>query len=77
VAGISTGSPLEAQVSALTLDAEIWEDNRFESHCDNEGCFPSLDAAAVAVLEDLGNQLLLNKIEKVTQVDLATRIAGA
>jgi hypothetical protein len=76
VAGISASSPLEAQVSALTLDAAIREDNRFGDPFDDEGCFPSLDAAAMAALEDLDNQLLLNEIEKVTQADLADRIAG-
>jgi hypothetical protein len=76
VAGISAGLTLEAQVLALTLDAAIREDNRFDSQFNNKGCFPSLDAAAMAVLEDLDNQLLLNKIEKVTQDDLADRIAG-
>ncbi|KAA1118520.1 hypothetical protein PGTUg99_003401 [Puccinia graminis f. sp. tritici] len=76
VAGISAESPLEAQVSALTLEAAIREDNRFDSRFDDEGCFPSLDTAAIAALEDLDNQLLLNEIEKVTQADLADRIAG-
>ncbi|KAA1071695.1 hypothetical protein PGT21_016647 [Puccinia graminis f. sp. tritici] len=76
VAGISEESPLEAQVSALTLEAAIREDNRFDSQFDDKGCFPSLDTAAIAALEDLDNQLLLNEIEKVTQADLADRIAG-
>lgn len=75
MAGISTESPLEAQVLALTLDAAIREDNRFDSQFDDEGCFPSLEAVAVAALEDLDNQLLLNEIEKVMQADLADRIA--
>ncbi|KAA1129565.1 hypothetical protein PGTUg99_029430 [Puccinia graminis f. sp. tritici] len=75
VAGISTELPLEAQVSALTLDTAIREDNQFESKFDNEGYFPSLNTAALAALEDLDNQLLLNKIEKFTQADLADHIA--
>ncbi|KAA1131544.1 hypothetical protein PGTUg99_029529 [Puccinia graminis f. sp. tritici] len=76
VAGITDTTPLEAQVSALTLDAAIREDNRWDTYFDDEGCFPSLEPAAVAALEDLDSQLLANEIAKAEQADLADAIAG-
>ncbi|EFP93292.2 uncharacterized protein PGTG_19060 [Puccinia graminis f. sp. tritici CRL 75-36-700-3] len=76
VAGVTDTTPLEAQVSALTLDAAIREDNRWDTYFDDEGCFPSLEPAAVAALEDLDSQLLANEIAKAEQADLADAIAG-
>ncbi|KAA1119720.1 hypothetical protein PGT21_032527 [Puccinia graminis f. sp. tritici] len=76
VAGITDVTPLEAQVSALQLDAAIREDDRWDTYFDDEGCYPSMDPAAVAALEDLDKQLLANEIEKAEQADLADAIAG-
>ncbi|KAA1068739.1 hypothetical protein PGTUg99_036834 [Puccinia graminis f. sp. tritici] len=76
VAGIADTTPLEAQVSALTLDAAMREDGRWDTYFDDEGCFPSLEPAAVAALEDLDSQLLANEIEKAEQAALADAIAG-
>ncbi|EFP81901.2 uncharacterized protein PGTG_08150 [Puccinia graminis f. sp. tritici CRL 75-36-700-3] len=76
VAGITDTTPLEAQVSALTLDAAMQEDGRWDTYFNDEGCFPSLELAAVAALEDLDSQLLANEIEKAEQADLADAIAG-
>ncbi|EFP79084.2 uncharacterized protein PGTG_05405 [Puccinia graminis f. sp. tritici CRL 75-36-700-3] len=76
VAGVTDTTPLEAQVSVLTLDAAIREDNRWDTYFDDEGCFPSLEPAAVAALEDLNSQLLANEIAKAEQADLADAIAG-
>ncbi|EFP85487.2 uncharacterized protein PGTG_11843 [Puccinia graminis f. sp. tritici CRL 75-36-700-3] len=76
VAGITDATPLEAQVLALKLDAAMREDGRWDTYFDDEGCFPSLDPAAVAALEDLDNQLLANEIKKAEQADLAAAIAG-
>jgi hypothetical protein len=76
VAGVTDTTPLEAQVSALTLDAAMREDGRWDTYFDDEGCFPSLEPAAVAALEDLDSQLLANEIEKAEQADLADAIAG-
>ncbi|KAA1072855.1 hypothetical protein PGTUg99_020747 [Puccinia graminis f. sp. tritici] len=76
VAGITDTTPLEAQVSVLTLDAAIREDNFWDTYFDDEGCFPGLESASVAALEDLDSQLLANEIEKDEQADLADAIAG-
>ncbi|KAA1116099.1 hypothetical protein PGTUg99_034972 [Puccinia graminis f. sp. tritici] len=76
VAGITDATPLEAQVSALTLDAAVREDGRWDTYFNDEGCFPSLEPAAVAALEDLDSQLLANEIEKAEQAHLADAIAG-
>ncbi|PLW12537.1 hypothetical protein PCASD_24919 [Puccinia coronata f. sp. avenae] len=77
VAGIADVTPqLEAQVAALTVDAVIREDARWDSYFDDEGCFPDLDPAAVAALEELDEQLLANEIARAEQADLADDIAG-
>ncbi|EHS63996.1 uncharacterized protein PGTG_21927 [Puccinia graminis f. sp. tritici CRL 75-36-700-3] len=73
VAGVTDVTPLEAQVSALQLDAAIRDDGRWDTYFDDEGCYPSMEPAAVAALEDLDKQLLANEIEKA---DLADAIAG-
>ncbi|KAA1104183.1 hypothetical protein PGT21_014123 [Puccinia graminis f. sp. tritici] len=52
------------------------EDGRWDTYFDDEGCFPSLEPAAVAALEDLDSQLLANEIEKAEQAALADAIAG-
>ncbi|KAA1075611.1 hypothetical protein PGTUg99_031883 [Puccinia graminis f. sp. tritici] len=77
VAGVTDVTPLEAQVSALQLDAAIRDDSRWDTYFDDEGCYPSMDPAAVAALEDLDKQLLANEIEKAEQADLADAIAGS
>ncbi|KAA1065166.1 hypothetical protein PGTUg99_014454 [Puccinia graminis f. sp. tritici] len=76
VAGVTDVTPLEAQVSALQLDAAIREDGRWDTDFDDEGYYPSMEPAAVAALEDLDRQLLANEIEKAEQADLADAIAG-
>ncbi|EFP91180.1 uncharacterized protein PGTG_16371 [Puccinia graminis f. sp. tritici CRL 75-36-700-3] len=76
VAGVTDVTPLEAQVSALQLEAAIREDGRWDTYFDDKGCYPSMDLAAVAALEDLDKQLLANEIEKAEQADLADAIAG-
>ncbi|PLW41176.1 hypothetical protein PCASD_10116 [Puccinia coronata f. sp. avenae] len=65
VAGIADVTPLEAQVAAIREDA------RWGSYFNSEGCFPNLDPAAVAALEELNEQLLANEIVKAKQADLA------
>ncbi|EFP91897.1 uncharacterized protein PGTG_17924 [Puccinia graminis f. sp. tritici CRL 75-36-700-3] len=76
VAGVTDVTPLEAQVSALQLDAAIREDGRWDTYFNDEGYYPSMEPAAVAALEDLDRQLLANEIEKAEQADLADAIAG-
>jgi hypothetical protein len=76
VAGIADVTPLEVQVAALTVNAAIREDARWDSYFDNEGCFPDLDLAAVAALEEIDEQLLANEIARAKQADLADNIAG-
>jgi hypothetical protein len=82
VAGIADVTPLEARVAALTVNAAIREDARHDQEFDDEGCFPSLDTAAVSALEDLDKQLLQNEIDQATQMytgwtdNLADDIAG-
>ncbi|EFP88105.2 uncharacterized protein PGTG_12552 [Puccinia graminis f. sp. tritici CRL 75-36-700-3] len=67
VAGITDTTSLEAQVSALTLEAAI-----------QDGTLILMMKAASLVLNrpDLDSQLLANKIEKAKQADLADAIAG-
>ncbi|PLW29490.1 hypothetical protein PCASD_24067 [Puccinia coronata f. sp. avenae] len=76
VAGIADVTPLEAQVAALTVDAAIREDARWDSYFNDEGFFPDLDPAAVAALEELDEQLLANEIARAKQANLADDIAG-
>ncbi|EFP89019.1 uncharacterized protein PGTG_15222 [Puccinia graminis f. sp. tritici CRL 75-36-700-3] len=76
VAGVTDVTPLEAQVSALQLDAAMREDSRWDTYFDDEGCYPSMEPAAVAALEDLDRQLLANEIEQAEQANLADAIAG-
>ncbi|KAA1076141.1 hypothetical protein PGTUg99_036316 [Puccinia graminis f. sp. tritici] len=52
VAGIAEVTPLEAHVTGLTLKAAIRQDTLMDHKFDNEGCFPALGTAAVAVLEE-------------------------
>ena len=76
MAAITEGTPLEAHVASLTVDAAIWEDAHWDSYFNDKGCFPDLNPASVVALADLDNQLLTNEIERAKQADLTDAIAG-